>query len=107
MPSLCGEWERRGSKHLVLPEHTRSVRLFCRIDTSAFAAIMIVLLFTLLFAIGLTPTHHGVGADLPNISHPIPMPGAEREDAMLVTVMRDGSVYFGADKLGSDQLRSK
>lgn len=92
----------------MLPEHTRSLKLFCRIDNSAFAAIMIVLVFTMLLTASWMPTpHHGIVADLPKAFHPIPLPGSQRYDAMIVTVMRDGSIYFGADKLGSDQLRSK
>src|ERR1700684_848564 len=91
----------------MLPGHTRSVKLFCQIDTAAFASIMIVLVFTVLFGPLLAPTHHGIGADLPKVSHPVAMSRSEREDGMLVTVMRDGSIYFGADKVGSYQVRSK
>jgi len=91
----------------MLPGHTRSMKLFCQIDTAAFASIMIVLVFTVLFAVWLTPTHHGIGADLPKVSHSVPMSRSDREDAMVVTVMRDGSIYFGADKVGPYQVRSK
>lgn len=92
---------------LMLPEHTRSVKLFCQIDTAAFAGIMIVLVLPMLFVTWLTPTHHGVGADLPRVLQPIAMPGSERRDAMVVTVMRDGSIYFSADKVNLHQVRSK
>ena len=83
------------------------MKLFCQIDAGAFASIMIVLVFTVLFSTWLAPTHHGIGADLPKISHPVPMSRAGREDAMLITVMRDGSIYFGVDKVGPYQVRSK
>jgi biopolymer transport protein ExbD len=91
----------------MLPEHTRSVKLFCQIDTGAFAGIMIVLVFTVMFAVGLEPNHHGIGADLPKVSHSVSMPRSQREDAMVVTIMRDGNIYFGVDKLGPYELRSK
>lgn len=91
----------------MLPEHTRSVKVFCQINTAALAGIMIVLVLTMLFATWLTPTHHGVGADLPKVLHPIPMPRSVREDAMIVTAMRDGSVFFGVGRVGPHQLRSK
>jgi len=45
----------------MLPEHTRSVKLFCQIDPSAFASVMIVLVFTVMSALWLTPPHHGYG----------------------------------------------
>jgi biopolymer transport protein ExbD len=102
-----GRIAAEGFSDHVLPAHTRSVKLFCQIDTSALASIMIVLFSTMLFADWLTPTHHGIGADLPKVSHSIPMPRSQRENAMLVTVMRDGSIYFGVDKIGSYQLQSK
>jgi biopolymer transport protein ExbD len=35
------------------------------------------------------------------------MPDADKEDALLVSVMRDGTVYFGTDKLPADQLTNK
>jgi len=96
-----------GFSDRMLPEHTRSVKLLCQIDTSAFASIMIVLVFTMLFATWLKPTHHGIGADPPKVSHSIPMPRSQREDAILVTVMRDGSIYFGVDRIGPYQVRSR
>jgi biopolymer transport protein TolR len=96
-----------GLNNRMLPEHTRSMKLFCRIDASALAGIMIVLVFTLLFPLWLAPTHHGIGADLAKVSHSVPMPRSQREDAMMITIMRDGIVYFGADKISSDQVRPK
>lgn len=33
-------------------------------------------------------------ADLPQSSHSAPMPKALREDALVITIARDGSVYF-------------
>jgi biopolymer transport protein ExbD/biopolymer transport protein TolR len=35
------------------------------------------------------------------------MAGADREDAMVIAVMRDGAVYFGSDKVQPSQLPSK
>jgi biopolymer transport protein ExbD len=91
----------------MLPEHTRSVKLVGQIDTSAFASVLIVLVFTVLFALWLTPPHHGYGPDLPRVSHAAWMPGALREDAMVITVIRDGSVYFGSSKVAPNELRSR
>ncbi len=68
---------------------------------------MIVLVFTLMFATWLGLSHHGIGAHLPKVSHSVAMPRLQREDAMVVTIMRDGGTYFGVDKLAPYQLRSK
>jgi len=35
------------------------------------------------------------------------MPGALREDALMVAVTRDGVVYFGADRVEADALGGK
>jgi len=57
---------------------------------------MFVLVFAFIF---LTATpHYGVSADLPKVWHPIPMRGANREDALIVSILRDGTIYFGTDK---------
>jgi biopolymer transport protein TolR len=50
---------------------------------------------------------HGVSVDLAKVNNPEQMPDADKEDALLVAVMRDGSVFFGTDKLAVDQLTSK
>jgi biopolymer transport protein ExbD len=70
--------------------------LISGIDASAFAGILVVLLFLLMM---LTRTlHHGVSADLPKVGHPISIPGANREDALIVSILRDGTMYFGKHK---------
>ncbi len=35
------------------------------------------------------------------------MPDADKEDALIVAVMRDGKVYFGNDQIPPDQLTNK
>ncbi len=35
------------------------------------------------------------------------MPDADKEDALLVAVMRDGRVFFGTDPIAADQLTQK
>jgi biopolymer transport protein ExbD len=45
--------------------------------------------------------------DMAKVNNPESMPDADKEDALLVSVMRDGTVYFGTDKLPADQLTGK
>jgi biopolymer transport protein ExbD len=86
----------------------RSLKLFRGIDTTAFASILVVLVFVVWIAQAASYNpHHGVSADLPNVSRPIPMPGAARDDAMKVTILRDGQVYFGTDRVWSGDLAQK
>jgi biopolymer transport protein ExbD len=51
--------------------------------------------------------HHSINADLPHASHAVSMPGASREDAMKIYIMRDGSTYFRSDKVAPSQLQSR
>jgi biopolymer transport protein ExbD len=81
------------------------VKLFCSIDASALAAVILVL--AVVWMIVESVPHHGYGPDLPRVWYAVPMSRANREDAMVVTVMRDSSVYFGADKVAPYQVRSK
>src|SRR5690349_10321662 len=75
----------------------RKSELLCRIDMWGFVSIMLALLFILLPA---TPhTHRSAPVDRPNAYHSTSMPGALREDAMRITVRRDGQLYFRDDRV--------
>ncbi len=81
------------------------MKLFCNIDASALAAVGFVLLVVMMIV---SPgSHHGIGPDLPRAFRPVSMAGAKREDAMVISVLRDGTVYFGADKVSACQVRAK
>jgi biopolymer transport protein ExbD/biopolymer transport protein TolR len=49
----------------------------------------------------------GISVDMAKVNNPVPMQDADKEDALLVSVMRDGTVYFGADKIAVDSLTGK
>jgi biopolymer transport protein ExbD len=82
------------------------MKLFCNIDASALAAVMFVLVVIMMFS-PVSSSHHGFGPDLPRVSHAVAMSGANREAAMVIGVMRDGTAYFGREKVQSDQLPAK
>jgi biopolymer transport protein TolR len=89
-----------------MPRKSRtSPRLFSDFNTLQFASVMAMVLFVLLLIFMTVPTHHyGVSADLPRVWHPVSMPGALRDDAMKVSILRDGQVYFCNDRVWSDDL---
>jgi biopolymer transport protein ExbD len=69
---------------------------------------MAMVVFVVLLIFMTVPTHHiGVSVDLPHVSHPVPMPGALREDVMKVTIRRDGKVYFGSEQINVIDLPAK
>jgi len=80
-------------------------KLFSTVDATAFAGILVVLVFAVWVFQGMSYTpHHGVSVDLPKVLHPVAMRGADREDAMKITIRRDGAVYFGYDRIRSGSL---
>jgi biopolymer transport protein ExbD len=84
---------------------SKPVTLFSNVDTTAFTSILVVLIITVLVFAGMSYNpHHGVSVDLPNVSHSVAMRGALRDDAMKITILRDGKVYFGADRIWSSDL---
>jgi biopolymer transport protein TolR len=74
---------------------TRASVYYCRIEVSAFAAIMFVLSLGWYFATGLADPHHGlVSGELPRVTRSVPMRSAMREDAIIISVQRDGRICF-------------
>ena len=69
------------------------------IDASAFAAIMVVMVGMFMALVGPECLCREIGADVPKVKHPVPLPGARREDAIIVTVTRDGKIFFGSDQM--------
>jgi len=49
----------------------------------------------------------GVTVDLAKVNNPQQMPDADKEDALIVAVMRNGDVFFGNDRINPDQLTNK
>jgi biopolymer transport protein ExbD/biopolymer transport protein TolR len=83
-------------------------KLLSGIDTTAFAAIMAVLVFVELIAgtMSYSP-HHGVSIDLPRILYPVSMPGAMRDDVIQVSITRDGKVFLGSEQIVPDFMTEK
>jgi len=69
------------------------------------ADIMLVLL--IIFMVVTPMLQKGVSVDLAKVNNPEQMPDADKEDALVVAVMRTGDVFFGNDKIAPDQLTGK
>jgi biopolymer transport protein ExbD len=84
-------------------------KLFSDLNTLQFASVMAMVLFVILvaFMVDTGPIGDGVSAALPKVTHSISMPGALREDVMKVTILRDGHVYFGSDRVDAADLQQK
>lgn len=92
----------------MLQSWRKPVKLFSDFNTLQFASVMglVVLVPLVVFLVWTPPFHHG-SVDLPKVLHPVSMPNADREDAMIVHVTRDGKVYFGAEHITPADLRQR
>jgi biopolymer transport protein ExbD len=67
-----------------------------------------VMLVLLIIFMVITPMlQKGVTVDLAKVNNPEQMPDEEKEDALVVAVMRNGDVFFGNDRINPDQLTNK
>jgi biopolymer transport protein ExbD len=83
----------------------RKKELLCRIYMWGFVSIMLVLLFMLLPRT--TDAHRSVPVDLAAARHTTPQPGAQKEDALLISVTRDGNVFFRDRRVLPSELASE
>jgi biopolymer transport protein TolR len=68
--------------------------LLSMIDVSAFASVMLALLFLMMFGLGYPMHPRTAPVDMSVTQHSTLQPGARREDALEVAIARDGAAYF-------------
>ena len=75
------------------------------INVTPMVDVMLVLL--IIFMVVTPMLQKGVSVDMAKTNNPVPMADADKEDALLIAVNRDGTVFFGTDKIAADQLTNK
>ena len=86
----------------------KPAKLFGDFNTLQFASVMAMVVFVMLLVFTTIPTHHGgVAVDLPKVLHPVVMRGADREDALKISITRDGKVFFGTEQVVVADLSAK
>ncbi len=75
------------------------------INVTPMVDVMLVLL--IIFMVITPMLQKGVSVDLAKTNNPVQMPDADKEDALLVAVTRDGKVFFGSDQVDPAQLTNK
>jgi biopolymer transport protein ExbD len=81
----------------------RRTRYLSLLDASGVAAIFAF--FVAMYSVMSAPhgwSNHNV--DLAPIAHPKPLPAAMKEDEITVVITRDGSLYFGHDRMPAKEL---
>jgi len=67
------------------------------INVTPMVDVMLVLL--IIFMVVTPMLQHGIPVDRAKTNNPEPMTDADKEDALLVAVARDGSIYFGTERV--------
>ena len=75
------------------------------INVTPMVDVMLVLL--IIFMVITPMLQNKVQVDMAKVNNPVPMPDADKEDALLVSIMRDGKIYFGTDVVTADSLTQK
>ena len=69
------------------------------------AWVLVVVLFAVWCGLGVIMMgQHGLAPDLPRVNEAVWLPRANRENAMLVAVARDGKLFSGDNQVLPDQL---
>jgi biopolymer transport protein TolR len=90
---------------MALAKRNEGAKVNSNINVTPMVDVMLVLL--IIFMVITPMLQNGVSVDLAQVNNPERMPDAEKEDAMVVSVMRDGTVYFRSDKIAVDLLTQK
>jgi len=82
----------------------RSKRI-SRPDSLSFSAVFVVIVSAVLI-IGMSApqAHHGSSVDLAKTYSPISMPAADRDDALVLAITRDGTMFLGSKQVGSERV---
>ncbi|MGC2743145.1 MAG: biopolymer transporter ExbD [Candidatus Angelobacter sp.] len=75
------------------------------INVTPMVDVMLVLL--IIFMVITPMLHPGVPVDLAKTMNPIAMTDASRPDALILSVMRDGQMFLGSERVTGDALTRK
>ena len=75
------------------------------INVTPMVDVMLVLL--IIFMVITPMLNKGVPVDMARVKNPIAMQAADKSDAVLVAVTKDGKVYLGSDAIDPDDMAPK
>ena len=84
---------------MALAKRNEGANVSSDINVTPMVDVMLVLL--IIFMVVTPMLQHGVSVDMAQVNNPEQMPDADKEDALLVAVMRDGKVFFGTDQINA------
>ena len=90
---------------MALAKRNEGAKVNSDINVTPMVDVMLVLL--IIFMVVTPMLQKGITVDLAPVNNPQQMPDADKEDALVVAVMKNGDVFFGNDKTAVDQLTGK
>jgi biopolymer transport protein TolR len=91
---------------MALAKRNEGAKVSSDINVTPMVDVMLVLL--IIFMVVTPMLQKGISVDLAPVNNPEQMPDADKEDALLVSITRDGKVYFGSDQIQDvDNLTGK
>jgi biopolymer transport protein TolR len=90
---------------MALAKRNEGAKISSEINVTPMVDVMLVLL--IIFMVVTPMLQKGVSVDMAKVDNPTPMEDADKEDALLVSITRDGKVYFGTEQISTDALTTK
>jgi biopolymer transport protein TolR len=90
---------------MALAKRNEGAKISSDINVTPMVDVMLVLL--IIFMVVTPMLQKGVSVDMAKVDNPTPMEDADKEDALLVSITRDGKVYFGTEQITVDALTMK
>ena len=90
---------------MALAKRNEGAKVSSDINVTPMVDVMLVLL--IIFMVVTPMLQKGVSVDMAKVNNPLPMQDADKEDALLVSITRDGKVYFGTEQITIDNLTTK
>ncbi len=90
---------------MALVVRNEGAKVNSNINVTPMVDVMLVLL--IIFMVITPMLQKGVSVEMAKTDNPINMDDADKEDALLVAIMRDGKVFFGSEQISPDQLAPK
>src|SRR5579875_1362538 len=90
---------------MALAKRNEGSKVNSNINVTPMVDVMLVLL--IIFMVITPMLQKGVSVDMAKVNNPVQMPDADKDDAVLISVMRDGQIYLGSDRMSVDELANK
>ncbi|MGA7458861.1 MAG: biopolymer transporter ExbD [Candidatus Korobacteraceae bacterium] len=90
---------------MALAKRNEGSKVNSNINVTPMVDVMLVLL--IIFMVITPMLQKGASVDMAKVNNPTSMPDADKEDAVLVVVMRDGQIYLGTNRIKVDELTEK